>query len=477
MRRVVAALALLLIPFAAFAAGGLDFLIHLQDTTATITARWFYTPNPSYETWYDYVVVDEAASDTIIADSTSLTEITFTLQRRDVDKAYRFGVRPVIKDALGSIARSQTWVDDRFIIPALPAAGLLAKRDMVTSPVIIPNDPAFEQPRGTLWLEFETRNDITTTQGLWSRDALGYQGGGHLAVFVRNGSVVARIQSDSTSYELQWPIVANAINQAAVEFGPDTGFRLHVNGAFAMSNPYTGGTVGNSRDIVVGALNWDWAAGRPDYTNPFSGTVRVSEFYMGRYDFSGRWGLPPLPEPPPVDSLSVEVAQIDRGAMSNGTSDYFVIRFTPIPESATLVTYVNGALQGERPALLPVAVGDWEVLCSGACQADASWRGWQLYNRRTGARCNVLYSGWTIDGTGPPCGPTRAQLLAMQQRNDDCVGGRYWAKHSAEIECNFNILIAQSASWNYARGTNPVLRLEVLDRQRQRIGFWERMAS
>ena len=222
----------------------LGFLIDLQETRATVTARWYHTPNPEYETWYDYVVVDEAASDTIMADSTSLQTTTFELQRVEVDKAYRFGVRVVVQDALGSIARS-SWQDDRLIVPAAPAAGLLAKRDMVTSPVVVPHDPAFQQERGTVWLEFQTRDDITTPQGLWSFDHTGYQNGGHLSVWVRDGSVRARIQSDTTSYQLQWPIVPNAINQVAVEFGSDTGFRLHVNSALAMSDPYTGGTRGN----------------------------------------------------------------------------------------------------------------------------------------------------------------------------------------------------------------------------------------
>lgn len=459
----------------------LRFLIDLQETEATVTARWFYVPDPEYETWYDFILVDEAASDTIMADSTSLTETEFTIQRKEVDKAYRFGVRAVIQDALGSIARSK-WTDDRLIIPAAPAAGLLAKRDMVVSPIVIPNDPAFEQTRGTLWLEFELRDDVTSEQGIWSRDASGYQGGGHLSVWINDGSVRARIQSDSVSYQLQWPVVANAINQAAVEFGDDTGFRLHVNGALAMSDPYTGGTVGNDNDIAVGAAkqNYNPDGSTPEYNNPLDGTVRVSEFYAGRYDFSGRWGLPPLPPPPPVDSLAIEVAQIDHGQVVPLVNwdgqptqvDYFSVRFTPIREAAWIVRYVNGDTLDHhgiwQPATLPVAGGPWRVSMSDAT-------GWRMYNEDTGELCNAPISGWTVDGTSPCV--TRDEMMSYIERNNDCVGGRYWAKHNSEIECNFNINISQRATFTFPTGTNPTLRLEVFDENRQRIGYWERRVS
>jgi hypothetical protein len=453
-------------------AESLRFLIDLQATHADVTARWFYTPNPEYETWYDYRVEDEAAQADVFGDSTSLQEVAFRINRGEADKAYRFYVRPVIKDGTGSIARGE-WRDDRFIIPAAPAAGLLAKRDMVTSPVIVQNDPAFEQDRGTLWLEFETTSDITTTQGLWSRDASGYDNGGHLTVYIQDGSVIVRIQSDSASFVVQWPIVPNSINQAAVEFGDDTGFNLHVNSAFAMSDPYTGGTVGNDRPIVVGANQWDWQEGRPDYEDPFLGTVRVSEFYMGRYDFSGRWGLPPLPPPPPVDSLAIEVANIDHGQVEgdlewNGqptTVDYFSVRFTPILEAAYIVRLVNGDTLDHygiwKEALIQVGA-------PGTVQmSDAT--GWLLTNG-----CKVPAGSWSYRGDG--CF-TQAQKIAGNQRNSDCVGGRYWAKHDSEIECNFNIKYAHFATFVFPRGTNPTLRLEVFDEQRQRIGYWERRVS
>ena len=459
---------------------GLSLQIDLQETQATVTARWYYTPPAGYETWYEYVIVNEATADTVVRDSTSLQTATVTLQRTETDIVFRFGVRVWIVDALGGSNNSE-WLDDRFLVPARPDAILLAKRDFVTSPVIIPNDPAFEQDEGTLWLEFETTSDIQTNQGLWSRDANGYENGGHLSVWVHEGAVKARIQSDSVSYQLQWPVVPNVVNQAAVEFGPG-GFRLHVNGALAMSDPYTGGTVGNQNDIVVGASKQSYRDSVPDqpWTNPFLGTVRESEFYLGTYDFSGRWGLPPVPEPPPVDSMSIEVANIDHGEVvppilwegQPVAADYFVVRFAPLREAQWIVRYVDGDTLDHhgvwQPATLPVAGGPWRVT-----QSDAT--GWRMYHTETGEQCFVPKDGWSPEGSNPCF--TRDELLSYVERNDDCVGGRYWAKHGSEIECNFNINISQRAGFTFPRGTNPLLRFEVFDASRRLIGYWERRVS
>jgi hypothetical protein len=463
-----------------FAAETLRLVIDLQETQATVTARWHYSPPPDYETWYEYVVVNEASADTVVRDSTALQEAQVVLQRVETDIVYRFGVRVWVEDALGGTNHSD-WFDERFLVPARPDAILLAKRDFVTSPTIIPYDPAFEQPDGTLWLEFETTADVQTNQGLWSRDANGYEGGGHLSVWIESGSVLARIQSDSTSYQLQWPVVANATNQVAVEFGA-AGFNFHVNGALAMSDPYTGGTVGNANDIVVGASKQSYRDTVPDqpWTNPFQGTVRESEYYLGTYDFSGRWGLPPVPPPPPVDSMSIEVAQIDHGQVvpqllwegQPTEVDYFVVRFAPIREARWIVRFVEGDTLDHYgkwvPATLPVAGGPWRV-------SQSSSDGWQMYHTETFEQCFVPSSGWTANGSHPCF--TRDELLSHVERNYDCVGGRYWAKHNSEIECNFNINISQRAGFTFPRGTNPLLRFEVFDQNRQRIGYWERRVT
>lgn len=420
-----------------------------------------------------YVVEDEASQIQVLRDSTSLTSTSFAISRTDSDKAYIFRLFVRIEDALGSIAYSDP-LSERFLVPAQAPAVLLAKRDMVTTPVIVTNDPAFEQLVGTLWLEFETTADITTTQGLWSRDASGYGGGGHLSVWIQNGSIHARIQDTSTSYQLSWPVVRGTRNQAAIEFGEDTGFRLSVNGAIAASNPYTGGTVGNQRPIVVGALSWDWAAGRPDYTNPFLGTVRVSEFYAGKYDFSGRWGLPPITPPPPVDSMTIEVAKIDRGAVVDGETEYFSVYFAPIPNAAYIKTLIDGVEQNRRQAFLNLA-DPWFVSCSGACKDDLAWRGWEMYNADDSTRCSVSFADHSYRGWGTCV--SQEEMIALNERNNDCVGGRYWAKHSTEIECNFNTRTGHNASFNYRLGTRPMLRIEVYNEQNQLLGYWERRAA
>ena len=123
---------------------GVNLLIDLQATHANVTARWYYTPPVGYETSYVYTVEDEAAESEVLRDSTSLQTAQFTINRTDSDRAYLFSVYVRIEDALGSSAYSDP-LTELFIVPAKAPAGLLAKRDMVTDPVIIPNIPEFEQ--------------------------------------------------------------------------------------------------------------------------------------------------------------------------------------------------------------------------------------------------------------------------------------------------------------------------------------------
>ena len=442
-------------------------LIDLQATHADVTARWYYTPPEDFDTWYVYWVFDEAAQVEVLRDSTAMQTTSFSINRSDSDKAYEFNVAVRIEDAAGSAAYSDP-VSERFIIPALAPAGLLAKRDMVTDPVIVPNIPEFEQEYGTLWLEFDTSTDIVTEQGIWSRDANGYEDGGHLSVFIRDGSIVVRIQSDSASHQLQWPVVRGTTNQAAVNFGPDTGLELYVNGAIASRDTFTGGTVGNANDIVVGAHKMSYRpdGSTPEYSAPFQGTVRVSEYYVGRYDFSGRWGLPPITPPPPVDSLNIEVAHIDRGEVVGGQTDYFSVAFAPIPSAAQIRLLVDGVEQRTKEAYLQVGAPAWVI------QSDDT--GWQTYHPDTGRSCFIPAGEW--DHTGDAC-YTQAQKIAANERNPDCVGGRYWAKHNSEIECNFVMKYTHKATFNYTRGTRPMLRLEVYDENGTRLGYWERRAA
>ena len=214
----------------------------------------------------------------------------------------------------------------------------------------------------------------------------------------------------------------------------------------------------------------DYRDSIPDvpWSQPFQGTVRVSEFYAGRYDFSGRWGLPPITPPPPVDSLVIDVARIDRGAVEDGSGrDYFSVYFAPIPDAAYIKTLVDGVEQNTKQAYLNLA-DPWHVTMS-----DNS--GWRMYNAETGAVCSVAtadrtYRGWL------PC-VSAEEIIELNERNEDCVGGRYWAKHNSEIECYFNTKSSHLASFNYRRGTRPLLRIEVYNEQNQLLGYWERRAA
>jgi VCBS repeat-containing protein len=120
--------------------------------------------------------------------------------------------------------------------------------------VVIGHDPSFELDQGTVSLRF-TADHVTGKQGLFSKDSLDFDDGGHLSVWLEDGQVVARLQSDSESYHLRsapGAVTAGEQIEVAVSFG-DEGFRLYVGGELVDQSSYTGGIAANQEPLVVGA--------------------------------------------------------------------------------------------------------------------------------------------------------------------------------------------------------------------------------
>lgn len=295
---------------AAAAAPGTRLLIELQETVATMQATWDYDFPPGDTISFVWRVTEEAGGAEVVRDTTpQLATEVWQHTRIDRDVAYLFHLE--VFKIVGS-----TWIPsgrpymERYVIPARAPYVLVAETTETTRPDSIPADPAQEMAEGTLWLEF-TPNAVTGEQGLWAKDYIGYEAGGHFSLWVSGSTVYWRIQDDSTSYQhTRTGVVAGQRNQIAVEFGPD-GFKGWLNGEQAFSDPYTGGLIGNQNAIVVGAMS----QGREPWVNPLDGTMHTTELYDGKYDFSGRWGEPPIPPPdtippPPVCDTCVNVIRL-----------------------------------------------------------------------------------------------------------------------------------------------------------------------
>ncbi|MEM1185722.1 MAG: LamG-like jellyroll fold domain-containing protein [Planctomycetota bacterium] len=136
--------------------------------------------------------------------------------------------------------------------------------------VEIPHSSDLELDGGTIELNFRT-DDADAKQGLFSKDSTSYDDGGHLTVWVNDGGIEVRLQSDDTSYWVQADgVVENGEwTNVQVSFG-DGGLHLFVNGELADSNSYTGGLgstsggSGNTEPIVIGANAWQSGNGTSD---------------------------------------------------------------------------------------------------------------------------------------------------------------------------------------------------------------------
>lgn len=283
----------------------LRILIDLQETTATMQAVWTYDFPVGDSISFIWGVTEEATGVEVERDTTTLFETReWQHTRTTADVAYLFTIDAYKSTEIGWIPSGRP-VTERYIIPARAPWVLVASSIETTAPDSIPHDPSQEIAEGTLWLDF-TPNTLSGRQGLWSKDYNGYQTGGHLTVTLENDSIRFRIQSDIATYQQIVPnVVAGQRNQAAVTFGP-SGFNAWLNGTQVMANAWIGGTEGNQNAIVVGANS---QAEEP-WTHPLDGTMHFTELYDGLYDFSHRWGPPPIVPPPPVCDTCVNVIRL-----------------------------------------------------------------------------------------------------------------------------------------------------------------------
>ncbi|MEN1704526.1 MAG: LamG-like jellyroll fold domain-containing protein, partial [Planctomycetota bacterium] len=128
--------------------------------------------------------------------------------------------------------------------------------------VTIPHSDDFRLENGAVEFKFNA-DDSSERQGLFSKDSRNFDDGGHLTVWVDDGRVEVRLQSDSDSYTLRSDQVVQSgeWTDVAVRFG-EGGLQLFVNGVLEGTDSYAGGLgstsggSGNAEPIVLGANSW-----------------------------------------------------------------------------------------------------------------------------------------------------------------------------------------------------------------------------
>ena len=159
---------------------------------------------------------------------------------------------------------------------------------------------------GTISLRF-TADNVDERQALFSKDASGYQDGGHLTAFVHDGRIEVRLQSTQQSVWLKaGEIEAGQEHHLTVTFGDD-GFWVYVDGRMAAWNTeFTQGLETNSENLAIGANTWARNAERPYKTwDSFGGQISDFTVYDSQYDYQEVAEMAGQPLPGALDQPTV----------------------------------------------------------------------------------------------------------------------------------------------------------------------------
>ncbi|MEL6109864.1 MAG: LamG-like jellyroll fold domain-containing protein, partial [Planctomycetota bacterium] len=125
---------------------------------------------------------------------------------------------------------------------------------------------SLELDEGTYATQF-TAEDVNRRRTLFSKDASGYEDGGHLTAFVERGRVKVRFQSDSRSVWLTSSsnsILEGEEYHLAFSFGAN-GARLYLNGELVdEESGFTQGMALNTNSLLVAANGWSRSESNPN---------------------------------------------------------------------------------------------------------------------------------------------------------------------------------------------------------------------
>ncbi len=145
----------------------------------------------------------------------------------------------------------------------------------------LPHDPTREIAAGTIAFSFAPA-DTSGFQGLYSKDASGFSGGGnHFVVYLQGSTLIARFQDGTSSAEFDVPgIEAGTEYEIAATFGPG-GVGLWVDGNLVESAPlimdWSDG--GNTEFEQWGGRGWASSSGEAGFDAPFEGTISDRQIF------------------------------------------------------------------------------------------------------------------------------------------------------------------------------------------------------
>jgi len=145
--------------------------------------------------------------------------------------------------------------------------------------VTIPHHSGYLLDDGTVSFWFNADN-LSGDKGLFSKDSMDYDTGGHFSIYLSNGKLYYRLQSTSTTkYLNSSSLSAGRWYHVAATFGPN-GMKLYLDGEQVGSSSYTGGlgwtsgALGNQEPIAIGVnLSHSSDLTTSGWIQPFAGRI------------------------------------------------------------------------------------------------------------------------------------------------------------------------------------------------------------
>jgi len=160
--------------------------------------------------------------------------------------------------------------------------------------IVVDHSSAFETSAATIELAFNA-NTVAGTQGILSKDASHYEGGGHhFTAYLSDGNLHVRFQNDEMSKEkVVRGIEANRDYDLAVTFGEGRA-AVYLDGELQGDTPFDMNWENNTQYMQIGATGWRSASGDDDFENVFQGTISDVRIVEGVQAIASRdEGTPP----------------------------------------------------------------------------------------------------------------------------------------------------------------------------------------
>ena len=243
-----------------------------------------------------------------------------------------------------------------FPVPVFDLSGPHQFGGSASDVINLPHEASFEVDQATIAFSF-TADGVSGRQGLLSKDASGYSGGGnHLAIYIENGTLHARFQDGQTQSVLTYGgLTAGDEYEVAATFGPE-GVQLYVDGELAGSNSgLIMSWTGNQEYMQIGGLGWASETGGGNFGYVFNGLINDVQIFTEVLDASQVGQLASGPAPanaaPNATDDAVSVSEDGSVTFQPGANDTDADGDTVVassiasaPENGTAVVNSDGTV-------------------------------------------------------------------------------------------------------------------------------------